>query len=361
MLFKLSPAAAFAILATLAEINSVAGHVRIFKVQGDPDCSKREGLTLGFDETLKVQKWPAWPFPGSRDTVTFSNPPIKLCCDGYWTKPGRRPTRAALPQGCGTNFNRLEQYYMKAGTLVDGQRINQLTDPKRKIRRFFQRKIGENESGAYIQTKEEIQKLITREKIAQTWNNGTLTISTFQVNPDGAGPFICRLDETASGTKFSPSTKIKIVQQPPGNAKSKFDGGTGKFYTLKVQFVDKIECKGSFGDVHNVCLLRCENLAPNGPFGACIPFQVINRGGDAENPPKKPTDKPENPPNKPTPKPEPAKPEPDNTDYGYVDVTKNNDGGDDETGYYKAKVKRSRAIRKVRRNEHESAGDEESS
>ncbi|KAF3287530.1 hypothetical protein TWF970_007250 [Orbilia oligospora] len=36
-----------------------------------------------------------------------------------------------------------------------------------------------------------------------------------------------------------------------------------------------LRCTGSYGNMKNICLIRCENKAANGPFGSCVPVQQI--------------------------------------------------------------------------------------
>ncbi|KAK6499983.1 hypothetical protein TWF481_010340 [Arthrobotrys musiformis] len=198
-------------------------------------------------------------------------------------------------------------------------------------------------AGGYIQTKAETMKYADQGKMARSTPGGWVEMVVWQVNDDGAGPFRCRIDETGTGTKFG--AWATVVKQPPGDQwKNSVNPWTNKQHNLlRVQLPKNIKCTAEYGKFKNVCMLRCENYAVNGPFGGCLPFQVIYPQPQVV----------------PAPKPQPVKPQPSHNpepkpvygDAGY-DVGGGNYrdgdyGSDSGGGYFKKREVREKKAKRA--------------
>ncbi|KAK6350980.1 hypothetical protein TWF718_004158 [Orbilia javanica] len=128
---------------------------------------------------------------------------------------------------------------------------------------------------AFLQTAAEVEQKANEGKTVMVTPGEWLEIKTWQVNDDGAGPFRCRIDETSTGHNFG--GWLEILQQPPDSAEhySVNPHTNAQAHTLKVKIPDDIKCKSKAGKYKNICLMRCENYAANGPFGGCVPFNIV--------------------------------------------------------------------------------------
>ncbi|KAK6360532.1 hypothetical protein TWF730_006673 [Orbilia blumenaviensis] len=297
MLFKFSPAVAFAVLATISELDRVSAHVRFVEAFGD--YSLVRGIKLGHWEALAVKNHGAHQDPGQYDVTVFSDPAVPACCKSPWVKR----KRFWLEQGCGTSLKNIFDFYARTGQRSGNAEISPAAYMhKNKISHLRQHRnwhffMGIIPPGAFVQTNAETLAFANRRQIAQATPGGWIQITTFQVNADGAGPFRCRLDESGTGQRFGLSDDpnkggwLIIDQQPgPGAGKEKWKSvwpsGNNKRHTLRVRIPGDVKCKAQFGNVKNVCQLRCENFATNGPFGGCVPFQVIYPEPEVVPPPE---------------------------------------------------------------------------
>jgi hypothetical protein len=89
--------------------------------------------------------------------------------------------------------------------------------------------------------------------------DGTVKMTLFQVNADGAGPYSCEVSADASGKNFQ---TIQVTKQVPGT-KGKSDAANQAF-ELDVKLPQGIKCTGPKG----ACLVRCKN-GNSQPFGGC--------------------------------------------------------------------------------------------
>jgi len=91
-------------------------------------------------------------------------------------------------------------------------------------------------------------------------SDGTISMTLFQVNADGAGPYNCEVSDDASGTNF---VAMKTINDVPGT-KGKSNAKNAAF-PLDIQLPSNTKCSGPGG----ACLVRCKN--GNGqPFGGCL-------------------------------------------------------------------------------------------
>jgi hypothetical protein len=91
-------------------------------------------------------------------------------------------------------------------------------------------------------------------------NDGSLNMSVFQINTDGAGPFNVLIDAGATGEHFN--TSADVTTQVPGN--NGISNGGGNAFPLNIKLPTSVACTG--GSTGNFCLVQVQN--PNG-FGGC--------------------------------------------------------------------------------------------
>ncbi|KAF3308087.1 hypothetical protein TWF173_001741 [Orbilia oligospora] len=117
----------------------------------------------------------------------------------------------------------------------------------------------------------------------------TLTIIAHQVNLDGGGPFHCKIDYKGVGQSWTRNLEVascrvngklhKGGKNCPGDPNSSFSWHTiGKRLSFQLVMPANLNCQGKYGangKVLNICLVRCENKAANGPFGGCVPIQQV--------------------------------------------------------------------------------------
>ncbi|TGJ74081.1 hypothetical protein EYR41_001129 [Orbilia oligospora] len=127
-----------------------------------------------------------------------------------------------------------------------------------------------------------VNKMAQKNSIPKVRSGGYLELKIHQVNADGGGPYHCIVDKMGTGAQFD-QTRLQIIGKnvPGKNGISKYKF---KKWKLIVQMPTNLGCSGSYNGANNVCMVRCNNGAPNGPFGGCIPVQQV--GGDPSPPPE---------------------------------------------------------------------------
>ncbi|KAI6248486.1 hypothetical protein HI914_03175 [Erysiphe necator] len=143
---------------------------------------------------------------------------------------------------------------------------------------------------------------------------GMVMMTLHQVNGDGAGPYSCMIDSTGTGT--GGWTKMEVATNIPGKnsrSKAKATDFVSKHDSLLVApyqrsamerallrtlqaapfscatFVSREiakvaadqTCTGNMAGMSNICMVRCNNAANAGPFGGCVPVQLVATGADA--------------------------------------------------------------------------------
>ncbi|POS86819.1 hypothetical protein EPUL_003274 [Erysiphe pulchra] len=103
---------------------------------------------------------------------------------------------------------------------------------------------------------------------------GMVMMTLHQVNGDGAGPYQCMIDSTGTGT--GGWTKMEVATNVPGkNSRSK---AKAQDFPLTAKVAADQTCTGNMGGMENVCMVRCNNAANAGPFGGCVPVQMVGAG-----------------------------------------------------------------------------------
>ncbi|KAK6542411.1 hypothetical protein TWF694_006366 [Orbilia ellipsospora] len=287
------PSTVVAVGALLSLVPGIAGHGMILDAWGDVDPSCR-GKGIG----ATTKSWKDIKF--LRDVPVFSNPtiPDKSChkcpqqgstrcaecickgknCGTNIFKPGCKckyanwnlncaACRQYLPDGCGrtaTNPAGYAHWYLK--------------DPKGYSKKS---KCCGMAGQTSLNTEIIVNQLIKNNNIPKVKAGGNLHLSFLQVNADGAGPFMCRIDMTAQATQWD-ATNLTITTNVPGDG-GFLGPGYKKLFPMVIQLPEDLKCTGTSGGMSNMCIVRCENFAPNGPFGGCVAVQQI------PNPPKETT------------------------------------------------------------------------
>ncbi|KAK6540745.1 hypothetical protein TWF694_008136 [Orbilia ellipsospora] len=119
-----------------------------------------------------------------------------------------------------------------------------------------------------------IPKLVQKGQLAQVLAGGQLQMVVHQVNGDGNGPFQCYIDTACTAGRGSFTKQATIAKQVPGQSPI-LNAIVTQQFPFVVNIPADLKCTGSFGSKSNVCLMRCQNNAINGPFGGCIPFEIV--------------------------------------------------------------------------------------
>ncbi|KAK6502433.1 hypothetical protein TWF506_003013 [Arthrobotrys conoides] len=110
-----------------------------------------------------------------------------------------------------------------------------------------------------------------RTGIPRVTAGGSLNIVSFQVNADGAGPFTCAIDYSGRG----PWTRIAVTQTCSQKHDSVDPWTVRKPCTITIKLPNNLNCHAKYGKLTDICLVRCQNNAKNGPFGGCVPMQQV--------------------------------------------------------------------------------------
>ncbi|KAF3918156.1 hypothetical protein ABW20_dc0101628 [Dactylellina cionopaga] len=102
-------------------------------------------------------------------------------------------------------------------------------------------------------------------------DTGVITLTYHQINGDGAGPLVAKVDATSGGTLRDAFVEAKVVNNVPGDA-----GGNSKNvmtdFDVTVQMPPGMVCSGTVAGVSGVCIVRLKNPNANGPFGGSAAF-----------------------------------------------------------------------------------------
>ncbi|QDS75253.1 hypothetical protein FKW77_000706 [Venturia effusa] len=107
--------------------------------------------------------------------------------------------------------------------------------------------------------------------LPQVSAGGEISMTLHQVNGDGAGPYNCQIDSAGDGSAF---VDMKVTTQVAGtNSRS---NAKAVDLPLKAAIPAGQTCAGNVAGQNNVCMVRCMNAARAGPFGGCVPVQMVN-------------------------------------------------------------------------------------
>ncbi|KAK6360316.1 hypothetical protein TWF730_006463 [Orbilia blumenaviensis] len=123
-----------------------------------------------------------------------------------------------------------------------------------------------------------IEWMVDRNLIAKVTAGGWVNVTMSQQNTDGGGPYSCEIDQSGTGQNFVPmeTTGKDCLGLYGANLCKNQDWYVGAILPKD------LDCKGTtIGEkkkdtLERMCLIRCKDDAPNGPFGGCIPVQQVD-------------------------------------------------------------------------------------
>ncbi|KAM0286189.1 hypothetical protein ACHAO9_008404 [Fusarium lateritium] len=126
---------------------------------------------------------------------------------------------------------------------------------------------GRTELSGNIDVGENTENALSAGKVTQVEAGGEITVTIHQVNADGAGPYVCDLDESSNtNTNIQNLTVTNNVPGTNGLSQVKEQA-----FNITVKMPDDLNCFGA--STGNICTVRCRNNALAGPFGGCFAVQ----------------------------------------------------------------------------------------
>ncbi|POS69455.1 MAS1 protein [Diaporthe helianthi] len=101
--------------------------------------------------------------------------------------------------------------------------------------------------------------------------DGTVDLTYYQINQDGAGPTEAMVDGTSGGTDMAAFEEAQVTQDVPGLVAG-ISATTTSEFPVKVQMPPGTTCDATVGSATNVCIMRVRNNTPAGPFGGAVAF-----------------------------------------------------------------------------------------
>ncbi|KAK6526531.1 hypothetical protein TWF694_005114 [Orbilia ellipsospora] len=255
------------ITAALAMAPQVSAHCKIISAWGDNNRAQgSRGTGMCVDPAIPLGQGTQNPF--QYDVTVFSDP-IVPPGPGHpnWGK------RHWVSEGCGATISTLNRYHSKA----DPKNWATASDYQKNWW-WYMGFIPSGAPEAFVQTLSETTNAVNSGHVPQCNVGGWLRMMVYQVNDDGAGPFRCRIDKDGNG-KYGDWLYINPGENPPPgdvNQKSVYAWGNYQQHPLVANIPLNQECNIQIGKMKNICIMRCENFAANGPFGGCVPFQLMN-------------------------------------------------------------------------------------
>ncbi|KAK8214825.1 hypothetical protein M8818_002408 [Zalaria obscura] len=150
---------------------------------------------------------------------------------------------------------------------------------------------GRTELAGNIDIGEQTEDELAKNRVTKVTAGSTLSVTVHQVNADGAGPYVCDLDQSSgytppqhfvtppltpsagnANTDFVPLTVTNNVPGVNGLSQAKEQD-----FTIKVALPSDLNCVGA--STGNICTVRCRNNALAGPFGGCFAIQQSDGNG----------------------------------------------------------------------------------
>ncbi|KAG9233367.1 hypothetical protein BJ875DRAFT_46340 [Amylocarpus encephaloides] len=126
---------------------------------------------------------------------------------------------------------------------------------------------GRTELTGNIDVGENTENALAAGAVTQVQAGTVMEVIIHQVNADGAGPYVCDLDQTSNAGVISQN--LTVTDNVPGvNGLSQ---AKTQDFTIKVAMPDNLACTGA--STGNICTVRCRNNALAGPFGGCFAVQ----------------------------------------------------------------------------------------
>jgi hypothetical protein len=113
--------------------------------------------------------------------------------------------------------------------------------------------------------------------LPQVSPGGEISMTVHQVNSDGAGPYTCMIDSTGTGTQW---VEMQVTTNIEGSRRGRNEDTEASDLPLTAAIPADQTCTGTVAGQENVCMVRCENPARAGPFGGCVPVQMVDAAGN---------------------------------------------------------------------------------
>ncbi|KAK3313070.1 hypothetical protein B0H66DRAFT_385205 [Apodospora peruviana] len=131
-------------------------------------------------------------------------------------------------------------------------------------------KCGRTQLAGNIDIGENTENALAEGAVTQVKAGSQITVTIHQVNADGAGPYVCDLDETSNSGLISQN--LTVTNNVPGaNGLSQ---AKAQDFNITVTMPDNLSCTGA--STGNICTVRCRNNAVAGPFGGCFAVQQVD-------------------------------------------------------------------------------------
>ncbi|KAF8866819.1 hypothetical protein BDZ45DRAFT_667495 [Acephala macrosclerotiorum] len=127
---------------------------------------------------------------------------------------------------------------------------------------------GRTELTGNIDVGENTENALAAGAVTQVKAGSQLTVTIHQVNADGAGPYVCDMDETGNSLATG-QTNLTVTNNVPGV--NGFSQAKFQDFNITVTMPTTLNCQGA--STGNVCTVRCRNNALAGPFGGCFAVQ----------------------------------------------------------------------------------------
>ncbi|KAF2415658.1 hypothetical protein EJ08DRAFT_666844 [Tothia fuscella] len=114
-------------------------------------------------------------------------------------------------------------------------------------------------------------------QLPQVSAGGSIDMTLHQVNGDGAGPYSCMINADGTGADWQ---AIDVTTQVEGT-RSNNRANAMTDLPLSAAIPAGQTCTGNVAGQQNVCMVRCQNTARAGPFGGCVPVQMVAGAGAA--------------------------------------------------------------------------------
>ncbi|KAK6354968.1 hypothetical protein TWF696_004096 [Orbilia brochopaga] len=269
MYFKI-PAAI--VVLTLAP--EIAGHAVFLNFIGNASPGRK---MTGFGVDERAPRTGTAQIPFQQDVTVLNNPPVPMSkwSKCYPKKKGAKPHRAAWVNHCGTTLKTVINYYSKHPNIKVGTKtlnFGKMTAAQKNYHCF------QCPAPKLIDWAAESLDRSRKGQIPQCTRGGWIRAMVYQVNADGAGPYRCKISRSGVPMNWDKKWYTPVGKdQVPGTAKAKSFRGAGsrKSFPFTLRIPADMECNGVVGDQRNICMVRCENYAVNGHFGACFPFQLV--------------------------------------------------------------------------------------
>ncbi|KAH7342958.1 hypothetical protein BKA65DRAFT_431151 [Rhexocercosporidium sp. MPI-PUGE-AT-0058] len=136
---------------------------------------------------------------------------------------------------------------------------------------------GRTELTGNIDIGENTENALAAKQVTSVKAGTQMTVTIHQVNADGAGPYVCDLEETGNTGVFTQN--LTVTNNVPGA--NGFSQAKTQDFNITVTMPDKMTCIG--GSTGNICTVRCRNNAQAGPFGGCFAVQQIDTTPNANS------------------------------------------------------------------------------